>query len=203
LATPTLQGAAAATAPARETAATLLRAEIAAASAVIARAHTEAIPAVPQLPRVDAVPSAEAAPAVETEINAQPVAAGDAPVETQVESIKNAIIAQGKFLGELVANASRWEMSGGEVRIFFPTESRALADLLQVRDTLERLRNIASGIVGRSVRVCVKLEDVPAGGTPSNGTRELRAKFEQDPIVRAIQERFGGQISDVKRRGEE
>jgi hypothetical protein len=41
-----------------------------------------------------------------------------------------------------------------------------------------------------------------AGG-PAGGTRELRAKFEQDPIVRAMMERFGGRISDVKRRGEE
>ena len=35
-------------------------------------------------------------------------------------------------------------MSGGEVRLFFPTESRALAEMLQSRDTMERLRNIAS-----------------------------------------------------------
>ena len=94
-------------------------------------------------------------------------------------------------------------MSGGEVRIFFPAESRVLADLLQARDTMERLRKIASRILGQTVRVCVKLEDVPVAGSPSNGTRELRAKFEQDPIVRAMLERFGGQISDVKRRGEE
>jgi hypothetical protein len=94
-------------------------------------------------------------------------------------------------------------MSGGEVRLFFPTESRALAEMLQARDPMERLRNVASRILGHTVRVCVKLEAVPVGGTTSNGTRELRAKFEQDPIVRAMLERFGGQISDVKRRGEE
>ncbi len=34
-------------------------------------------------------------------------------------------------------------------------------------------------------------------------SRELRARFEQDPIVRAMLERFGGQISDVKRHGED
>ena len=34
-------------------------------------------------------------------------------------------------------------------------------------------------------------------------TRELRARFEQDPIVRAMLERFGGRISEVKARGEE
>ncbi|HWZ56011.1 MAG TPA: DNA polymerase III subunit gamma/tau [Verrucomicrobiae bacterium] len=140
---------------------------------------------------------------------AEPARVADSPVtgygisETQIASIKDAIVAQEKFLGELVGNASRWEMSGGELRLFFSTENRALAELIQARDPLERLRNVASRILGHAVRVCVKLEALPVGGTSSNGTRELRAKFEQDPIVRAMLERFGGQISDVKRRGEE
>ncbi len=124
----------------------------------------------------------------------------------QVDSIKAAILGQEKFLGELIEHASRWEMSGGEVRLFFPTESRALAEMLQARDPMERLRNIASRILGQTVRVCVKLEAVPGVGAAarsSAGTRELRAKFEQDPIVRAMLERFGGQISDVKRRSED
>ncbi len=129
--------------------------------------------------------------------------AGDGLAEAQIDSIKAAILSQEKFLGELVGHASRWEMSGGEVRLFFPTENRALAEMLQARDPMERLRNVASRILGQTVRVCVKLEAVPMTGTPSAGTRELRAKFEQDPIVRAMLERFGGQISDVKRRSEE
>jgi DNA polymerase-3 subunit gamma/tau len=125
---------------------------------------------------------------------------------TQVDSIKAAILGHEKFLGELVEHASRWEMSGGEVRLFFPTESRALAEMLQARDPMERLRNITSRILGQTVRVCVKLEAVPGLGAAtrsSSGSRELRAKFEQDPIVRAMLERFGGQISDVKLRSEE
>jgi hypothetical protein len=136
---------------------------------------------------------------------ARSAAAGDGLAEAQVNSIKTAILAQEKFLGELVEHVSRWEMSGGEVRLFFSTESRALAEMLQARDPMERLRNITSRILGQTVRVCVKLEAVSAGGsaTQPSGARELRAKFEQDPIVRAMMERFGGQISDVKRRGEE
>jgi DNA polymerase III subunit gamma/tau len=124
----------------------------------------------------------------------------------QVEAIKAAILGQEKFLGELIEHASRWEMSGGEVRLFFPTESRALAEMLQARDPLERLRGITSRILGQTVRVCVKLEAVPVmnpAARSSPGTRELRAKFEQDPIVRAMLERFGGQISEVKRRSED
>jgi DNA polymerase-3 subunit gamma/tau len=162
-----------------------------------AAVHEELNP-VPQ--RMDAAPAPAAMPGEVV----RSAAAGDGLVEAQVDSIKNAIVAQEKFLGELVGHASRWEMSGGEVRLFFPTESRALAEMLQARDPMERLRNVASRILGHTVRVCVKLEAVPVGGgTTSNGTRELRAKFEQDPIVRAMLERFGGQISDVKRRGEE
>jgi hypothetical protein len=78
--------------------------------------------------------------------------------------------------------------------------------MLQARDPMERLRNITSRILGQTVRVCVKLEAVPGLGIATrstSGTRELRAKFEQDPIVRAMLERFGGQISDVKRRSED
>ena len=132
--------------------------------------------------------------------------AGGGLEAAQVDSIKAAILGQEKFLGELIEHASRWEMSGGEVRLFFPTESRALAEMLQARDPMERLRNIASRILGQTVRVCVKLEAASNSGAAtriSAGTRELRAKFEQDPIVRAMLERFGGQISDVKRRNEE
>jgi DNA polymerase-3 subunit gamma/tau len=186
------QGAATAAAPARVQTAPAPRTENVAPAAV----HEETNP-VPK--RMDAVP----APAAMPSTIARSAAAGDGLVEAQVDSIKNAILTQEKFLGELVGHASRWEMSGGEVRLFFPTESRALAEMLQARDPMERLRNVASRILGQTVRVCVKLEAVTVGGTASNGTRELRAKFEQDPIVRAMLERFGGQISDVKRRGEE
>jgi uncharacterized protein with GYD domain len=36
----------------------------------------------------------------------------------------------------------------------------------------------------------------------ASGTKELREKFERDPIVRAMLQRFGGKISEVKRREE-
>jgi DNA polymerase-3 subunit gamma/tau len=190
---PTTSAGAAAAAPARMQAAPAARPEIV---APVPAGREEAYPG-------PAEKEVAPAPAARPSVTMQSAAAGDGLVQAQVDSIKSAIVAQEKFLGELVGHASRWEMSGGEVRLFFPTESRALAEMLQARDPMERLRNVASRILGHTVRVCVKLEAVPTGGTASNGTRELRAKFEQDPIVRAMLERFGGQISDVKRRGEE
>jgi DNA polymerase-3 subunit gamma/tau len=124
----------------------------------------------------------------------------------QVASIKAAILSQQKFLGELVDSASRWELEGGEIRLYFPTESRALAELLQGRESMEKLRSISSRVLGQQLRVCVKLESAPMLGSTvraAQNARELRARFEQDPIVRAMLDRFGGRISEVKRRNEE
>jgi DNA polymerase III subunit gamma/tau len=129
-------------------------------------------------------------------------AAGDAAgglASAQVEAIKAALQGQ-KFLWSMVEHATRWEIEGGELHLFFPSESRSLAEMLQARDPMERLRTVLNQVVGRPLRVCVKLE---SGRTSAVRSSELRARFEEDPIVRAMLEKFGGQISKVKRPGEE
>jgi hypothetical protein len=117
----------------------------------------------------------------------------------QVDAIKAALHGQ-KFLWSMVEAVTRWEIENGELRLFFPTESRVLAEMLQAREPMERLRTVLNQVVGRPLRVCVKLQ---SGSAATNRTSELRARFEQDPIVRAMLEKFGGQISKVKRPGEE
>ncbi|HEX3372436.1 MAG TPA: DNA polymerase III subunit gamma/tau, partial [Candidatus Acidoferrales bacterium] len=181
------QGAATATAPAK-----IQPVMASTESRVPFTAAREEIKASPQQIDATLVP----APAVTTDSVARPTAGGSEGVSEQVNSIKSAIVSQEKFLGELVVHASRWELQGGEVRIFFSTENRVFSEMLQARDPMERLRNIATRILGQPARVCVKLEDVPATGAQStgpngsdvsnasSGARELRAQFEQDPIVR-------------------
>jgi DNA polymerase-3 subunit gamma/tau len=119
----------------------------------------------------------------------------------QVDAIKAALQGQ-KFLWSMVEHATRWEIEGGELHLFFPTESRALAEMLQARDPMERLRTVLNQVVGQPLRVCVKLD---ANSKPVGIGRnsELRSQFEEDPIVRTMLEKFGGQISRVKRPGEE
>jgi hypothetical protein len=126
----------------------------------------------------------------------------------QVDAIKSAILRQQKFLAEIVEHVRRWELDGADLRLYFSPESRTLADMLNARGPIEKLRTIASEVLGAPVRVCVKLDTAQAAGA-SRGTRapsesqEMRAQIEQDPIVRAMLERFGGQISQVRRRGED
>ncbi|MGH9700669.1 MAG: hypothetical protein ACRD52_14590, partial [Candidatus Acidiferrales bacterium] len=124
--------------------------------------------------------------------------AGDSG-DAQVAAIKTALQAH-KFLWSMMESATRWEIEGGELRLFFPEESRVLAEMLEARDAMERLRTVLKQVVGQPLRVCVKLEP---GRAAENRGSELQTKFEKDPIVRAMLERFGGQISKVKHAGEE
>jgi DNA polymerase-3 subunit gamma/tau len=119
----------------------------------------------------------------------------------QVEAIKAALQGQ-KFLWSMLDAVTRWEVENGELRLFFPTESRSLAEMLQSRDPMERLRTVLNQVVGQPLRVCVKLDSSRAAAPAGRGS-DLRARLEEDPIVRAMLEKFGGQISNVKRPGEE
>ena len=123
--------------------------------------------------------------------------------EDQVAEIKTAIQAQQKFIGELLEHASRWELEGSELRIYFPSEESAFAGLIEGRETLEKIRSSSSKVLGRAVRVCAKLESGTgneANGSRAATTQEMRAQFENDPMVRSMLQRFGGRISEVRRR---
>ena len=85
---------------------------------------------------------------------------------------------------------------------FSPPKAASLAEMLQARDPMERLRTVLNQVVGQPLRVCVKL-DSRSRTSAVGRSSELRARFEEDPIVRAMLEKFGGQISNVKRPGEE
>jgi DNA polymerase III subunit gamma/tau len=124
----------------------------------------------------------------------------------QVSEIKAAVQKQQKFLGELLEHATAWEVAGAELKFYFPAAKKPFAEMLEGRDSLEKLRSISSNVLGRAIRVCAKLA---ASTSPQLATRagseqqELRAKFERDPMVRSILQRFGGKISEVRRAQEE
>ena len=110
-----------------------------------------------------------------------------------------AALQSSRLLSSLLEHATRSEIEAGEFRLFFPPENRTLTEMLP-REAMERLRTAVQEVVGQPLRVCVKLD---SGRAATGVNSELRARFEEDPIVRAMLERFGGQISSVKRPGEE
>src|SRR6266699_3186997 len=164
-------------------------------------------------PTATVAPSAEVKQAAEVEGPAIPaknngvVAQAIGISQEHVAEIKTAIQAQQKFLGELVEQSSRWELEGAELRLYFSPKNRTFADLIEGRESLEKIRTISSKVLGRTVRVCARLESVAAASASASraasGTQELRAQFERDPMVRSMLQRFGGKISEVRRRQEE
>jgi len=124
----------------------------------------------------------------------------------QVIEIKAAIQAQQKFIAELVEHASRWELQESELRIYFPSEKSTFAGLIEGRETLEKIRATSSKVLGRAVRVCARLESGEgneANASRAASTQEMRAQFENDPMVKSMLQRFGGRISEVRRRNGE
>ncbi|HXJ03587.1 MAG TPA: DNA polymerase III subunit gamma/tau [Candidatus Acidoferrum sp.] len=171
---------------------------VAAAAAAPARAETKTAPAAEPPATVAAAPESEPVTVNESEMRV------DGITQEQVAEIKAAIQAQQKFLGEIVQQGSRWELDGAELRIYFAPEKRAFAEMMESRESLERVRASSSKVLGRPVRVCAKVEAVAAAAPRgASGTEELRAQFERDPMVRSMLQRFGGKISEVKWRQEE
>jgi DNA polymerase-3 subunit gamma/tau len=140
--------------------------------------------------------------------------------DAQVAEIKAIVQDEKKFVGGLLEQSSRWRVEGAELRIFFPAEKRAFAELLEARESVEKIRSVAGKVLGRPVRVCAKIESVAAaavaGAGSSRGTNgsagqnsarqsendpDLLARFERDPMVRSMMDRFGGRISQVKPAG--
>jgi DNA polymerase-3 subunit gamma/tau len=140
--------------------------------------------------------------------------------DAQVAEIKAIVQDEKKFVGGLLEQSSRWQAEGAELRIFFPAEKRAFAELLEARESVEKIRSVAGKVLGRPVRVCAKIESMAtaaaAGAGSSRGTNgsagphfarqsesdpDLRARFERDPMVRSMMDRFGGKISQVKPAG--
>jgi DNA polymerase-3 subunit gamma/tau len=126
--------------------------------------------------------------------------------EDQVKEIRGAIQTQQKFLGELLEHGHRWELEASELRIYFSPEKRPFAEMVEGRDSLDKIRAAAGRVLSRPVRVCAKIEAVAAtaadASRAASSAKELREKFERDPMVRSMLQRFGGKLTEVKRREE-
>jgi len=176
-------------------------------SAPVAAVPVRAEERQPAAPRQVPPPQQPPQTAPEAPSSAPAAAQASGITEEQVAEIKRAIQAQQKFLGELIEYGSRWELDGAELRIYFPPDKRAFAEMLEGREALEKVRVASSKTLGRAVRVCAKLEAVAAAAASasraSSATQELRAQFERDPMVKSMLQRFGGKIAEVKHRPEE
>jgi DNA polymerase-3 subunit gamma/tau len=126
----------------------------------------------------------------------------DAMTELTPEQV-NAIlagVATSRFVASMLDSVAAWQTQGSELHLIFPAESRSISEMLQGKEPMEKLRTVLQQVLGQPMRVCVKLD---ASRAAVSRQSEWRSRIEQDPIVRAMLEKFGGKISSVKHPGEE
>ncbi len=185
------------------------------------RGRTSAAPAGPTAKEIAAPKEQKAQPEGRATVAPAEAVAGDelpAPeavgIEAeQVRAVRAAVLAaHQKFLDSLLDHVTRWEVSGAELHLYFPADQHSLAEMLQEREPLEKLRSISRQVLGQPFRVCVKLSasravaPAPAASAgrrrrEAGGAGESNAESEQNPAVRAVLDRFGGRVSRVKPAG--
>jgi len=75
---------------------------------------------------------------------------------------------QQKFVRELLGQASRWELSHRDLRIYFPTAKRPLAELLEGRESLSKVSAVAKEVLGYPVQVAVQIEPPTIDGSKAS-----------------------------------
>jgi hypothetical protein len=63
-----------------------------------------------------------------------------------------------KFVAELLEFASRWELARDSLRIHFPADKRSFKEMLEAREPLSKVTDVAQEVLGRPVQVSVSLE---------------------------------------------
>lgn len=77
--------------------------------------------------------------------------------EGQLKEILTRVHQHQKFLGELLEQASHWELGSDNLWIYFPADKRSFAELLGGRESLSKINSVVNHVLGYPVRVVVKV----------------------------------------------
>jgi hypothetical protein len=82
----------------------------------------------------------------------------------QIAAILAGVQQQQRFLGEIISQASRWELNGADLLINFPAEKHAFAEMVNGRESLAKVKGVVGQVFGRPVHVTVNTEDQTVNG---------------------------------------
>ncbi|MGO8815970.1 MAG: DNA polymerase III subunit gamma/tau [Terriglobia bacterium] len=136
---------------------------------------------------------AVARPTAPLETAAPPVPASEDAV---LAAIKSKIYAQSNFLGSCLEHMSRWSFENGEVTFSYAQKDSFFADLLKNREQQEMLRGVCTEVLGKPVKICVRLDEQEVEARVERPNARERA--ERDQAVEAFRKKFDGTVLDVK-----
>ncbi len=133
-------------------------------------------------------PSVSATPTAGEEASAPLPAAED----SLLGKIKAAAFARSKLLSSCLEPVVGCWLENGEVHFVFPRNHSWSVELLKSREQQEKLRSACADVVGRDVRICVKLDEQEGIRKP-----EAQERAESDAGVAEFRKRFGCAVMHV------
>ena len=144
-------------------------------------------------PAVEPRPAAVARPPAPVEAAAPAAPASEDGV---LAAIKSKVYGQSNFLGSCLEHITRWGVENDEVTFSYAQKDSFFADLLKSREQQETLRAVCTQVLGKPVKICVRLDEQEVGARVERPNARERA--ERDQAVEAFRKRFDGTVLDVK-----
>ena len=174
------------------------------APSAVARAVSQ--PAAAQVVMGSAAPAevAELEPATEpiaevavAEVEPAPQAEGS-PIDSVREAILRDLESAGQRMLAGMLESGEWIVEGNDLMIKVAA-SATVIDMSVGADTKRTITAIASGVLGRALRIKVLPGQAAETPAPRNGSPAIggRGRAEQDPIVRRMKEKFGAEIRTI------
>ncbi|MDD5542982.1 MAG: DNA polymerase III subunit gamma/tau [Acidobacteriia bacterium] len=138
--------------------------------------------------------------------------AAESPVKRdesqEIRAFREAVGAQSKLLGSFLERASRIQLEGSTVHLFFTRANEVFYDRLNTRSHVETLKRICQNSFGRPFQVTFAMlenagvEPAPVesqGQTPMR-TVSVETDPQKDPVVQSFVKTFRGEIVGIKKK---
>ena len=119
-----------------------------------------------------------------------------APKDATLAAIIAKVYGQSNFLGSCLEHVASWTLDNDEATFVYNPKDSFFAELLKNREQQETLKTVCSEVLGKPVKICVRLEMKEAEARTERPSARERA--ERDQSVEAFRKKFDGTVLDVK-----
>jgi DNA polymerase-3 subunit gamma/tau len=113
-----------------------------------------------------------------------------------LDTIKSKVYGRSNFLGSCLEHAASCRAENAEVTFLYSPKDSFFADILKSREHHEVLQAVCGEVLGKPVKICVRLAE-REGAVPSEHP-SARERAERDEAVGAFLKKFDGTLLDAK-----
>jgi len=116
--------------------------------------------------------------------------------DPRLAAIKALLFDQSKFLSSCLNPLAAWRFEDGAVHFIYPKGASWAVDLLKSREHQEKLTSVCEQVLGRPLRIYVKLQEGRTQTVAQRPSAQERAG--SDAMLAAFQRRFDCAVLDIK-----